>query len=40
MARSKTKKVPMRSRKSGLKKQKLINHNNQILKKYKSDKAT
>jgi len=35
MARAKAKKVPMKSKKSGIKTQKRIDQNNAILKKYK-----
>ena len=37
MARAKAKKVPMKSKRSGIKKQKLIDQNNVILKKYKAE---
>jgi len=35
MARAKAKKVPMKSKRSGIKKQKQLDQNNAILKKYK-----
>ena len=35
MAKAKAKKVPMKSKRSGIKKQKQIDQNNVILKKYK-----
>ena len=35
MAKAKAKKVPMKSKRSGIKKQKQLDQNNAILKKYK-----